>query len=110
MSPRRVPRAARTTTERGLGWAHQQAREALVAKHVDGSPCQLCGLPMYLSPALNPDGLGLDADHTNPRSLGGQLPDRLTHASCNRSRGNGSKDQNVKLHTITSRDWIGEAK
>lgn len=63
---------------------------------------------MYRSAALNPDHLGLDADHTLARSKGGTKADRLAHASCNRRRGDGTSDATTRLHTITSRDWTGE--
>lgn len=34
----------------------------------------------------------LDGDHSQPRSRGGVVTDRLLHRSCNRSRGDGSRD------------------
>lgn len=34
----------------------------------------------------------LDADHSRARSHGGVMADRLLHASCNRERGDGSRD------------------
>ncbi|MEU6580656.1 hypothetical protein [Nocardia sp. NPDC046763] len=75
----------KSTTQKGLGWRHQQAVEQLKQRHVDGSPCWWCGKPMYLSQAL-------DGDHSQSRSRGGVLADRLLHASCNRSRGDGRRD------------------
>jgi len=101
----------RTTTksshERGLGYQHRQDRELLLRQHHDGSPCPclglgdcgpacLCrpggqGLPMYRDPSLNPDGMALEADHTLARSQGGKRPDRLLLATCNRSRGAGTR-------------------
>ncbi len=73
-----------SSTERGLGYAHRQARLALLRLHVEGTPCAWCGQPMYRRQKLH-------ADHTTPRSRGGMgtLPDRLLHAVCNIRRGNG---------------------
>ncbi|MFE3081787.1 hypothetical protein ACFXG7_37485, partial [Nocardia tengchongensis] len=34
----------------------------------------------------------LDADHSQPRSKGGMVADRLLHSGCNRERGDGSRD------------------
>lgn len=70
-----------TTTERGLGWRHQQERAALLAKLIPGQPCPLCGYPMY-----HPEQR-LDLDHHIPRALGGEGPRRLVHARCNRRAG-----------------------
>lgn len=75
----------RTTTERGLGWQHQKQRERLLRMHRDGTPCWWCGDPMYRSQAL-------DADHVEARANGGHRATRLLHASCNRSRKDGARD------------------
>ncbi|MEU6582828.1 hypothetical protein [Nocardia sp. NPDC046763] len=77
--------ARRTTTQRGLGWRHQQAVDALKRRHVDGAPCWWCGEGMYRTQEL-------DGDHSQPRSRGGVVTDRLLHRSCNRQRGDGSRD------------------
>lgn len=93
----------RTTTERGLGWDHQQVRARLLAAHQDGTPCPClqagdCGsrcpcaragrpLPMYRDATLNVDGRALEADHGHARALGGGQADRLMLSSCNRARG-----------------------
>lgn len=111
----------KTTTERNLGWEHQKNRRRLIAKHIDGTPCPCgvgadCGpaclcrkagyaLPMYRSAALNPDGLPLDADHSQARSQGGMKADRLMLASCNRSRGDGTRDN--LMSPWWDRDWSG---
>lgn len=97
----------KTTTERGLGWRHQQAVDALKRKHRDGDPCEWDGRPMYLERTKNWD---YNPDSTNPNSgeLQGDhevaraeairrgvpipLPNRLLHAECNRQRGDGSND------------------
>lgn len=101
---------AKKTTEKGLGWRHQQAADDLKKKHKDGSPCQWCGRPMFLDPMknwdYNPDpeakvrGNGvLQADHEEtPRSVSLRRgepplpPNRLLHAECNRQRGAGLND------------------
>lgn len=91
-----------TTTQRGLGWEHQKQRKRLLAKHRDGDLCDYCGEPMYKSQPLQ-------ADHTQPRSLGGTVADRLLHAWCNESRGNGTRVASasaVMSETITSRQWL----
>ncbi|NUR09343.1 MAG: hypothetical protein HOQ45_20360 [Nocardioidaceae bacterium] len=46
---------------------------------------------MYRDPARNPDGMPLEADHTQARSQGGRRADRLLLATCNRSRGDGTR-------------------
>lgn len=72
-----------STASRGYGHAHRKQVALLKAQHVDGMPCPYpwCRKPMYLWQAL-------DGDHySQPRVLGGGLPDRLAHASCNRSAG-----------------------
>lgn len=103
--------AKKTTTEKGLGWHHQQAVEELKRKHVDGSACEApwCGRPMWLDPKLNYDydksapkrrGNGvLQGDHSKisraeslRRGEKPLPPDRLLHAECNRMRGEGLND------------------
>jgi hypothetical protein len=58
---------------------------------------------MWRDPTLNPDGLPLEADHTIARSQGGTHADRLLLATCNRSRGDGTRAHTTVL--ITTRDW-----
>ncbi|KZM70768.1 hypothetical protein [Nocardia terpenica] len=84
--------ARRTTTQRGLGWVHQQAVAALLRSLPDGSPCWWCGMPMYRDPARNFDQRQLQGDHSTARAVGGTVTDRLLHATCNGSRGDGSRD------------------
>lgn len=73
-----------TTTQRGLGWDHQQAARQIL----DGAElCAVCGLPPT---PTNP----LEAGHRQARANGGT--NKLTnyqpeHRSCNRSKG--SRDQ-----------------
>jgi len=107
IAARRLSGTARhvTTTERGLGWAHQQIRAALLRGHRDGTLCWWCGRPMYRSQDLA-------ADHTLARARGGGHADRLLHARCNTERGDGSRDHlRPALRTAgrpaprTSRQW-----
>lgn len=80
------PRRALTTTERGYGADHQRQREHLLKVTPEGWPCWWCGQPML----TKTDPGSLDADHSEPLSLGGRgKADRLMHGSCNRQRGNG---------------------
>lgn len=75
----------RTTTQKGLGWDHQQNRKRLLKALVDGTPCEYCGRPMFKTQEL-------DADHELARNHGGRKANRLLHASCNRRRKDGSND------------------
>lgn len=79
-------RPTKSTTERGLGHRHQQQRARLIKSHVDGTPCDWCGEPMYRSQEL-------EADHSVSRAQGGRLADRLLHALCNRQRGDGTSGE-----------------
>lgn len=97
-----------TTTEKGLGWRHRQAVDALKRRHQDGSPCDWDGRPMYLDRTRNwdynpeatyPTSGELQGDHRDmPRAKALALglpippPDRLLHAECNRQRGDGRND------------------
>jgi hypothetical protein len=95
-----MPQPRKTNAQRGLGWSHQKRRAYLLSVHVNGTPCDVCGLPMYLEQPL-------DADHTIPRSQGGTLADRLLHAWCNRGRGDGKRERpaGTFIPVRTSRDW-----
>lgn len=97
-----MAQARRTTTQRGLGAEHQARRKWLLDNHVDGSLCVRCGQPMWK------DEQQLDADHTVPRSQGGTKADRLLHASCNRSRGDGTRDTKAAEDRAkwTTLDWV----
>lgn len=75
----------RTTTQRNLGHRHKQQAAHLKRNHIEGTPCWWCDEPMFLAQ-------GLQADHSVPRSQGGQLADRLLHGWCNAERGDGSRD------------------
>lgn len=139
----RPPRPAGPgTTERGLGWAHQRDRARLLLDHVDGTPCPCLelndcgpacpcrrlgiGLPMYRDPLLNVDRRALQADHSRARSRGGTRADRLLLATCNASRGNGTRRRpapglvpqlqrapraatlQLQAGPATTRDWFAE--
>lgn len=91
----------RTTTEKGLGWAHQKQREKLLRAHQDGTPCWWCGMPMYRDRTRNPDhdpastdpaSGSLAADHEHARANGGDHAGRLLHGRCNKQRGKGDRD------------------
>lgn len=70
-----------STTSRGLGWEHQQARAAALRALLPGTPCPFCCAPMFAEQRL-------DFDHVHPRVLGGHDgPRRLAHAACNRRAG-----------------------
>lgn len=97
-----------STTEKGLGWKHQQAADALKRAHRDGSPCDWDGRPMYLDrtrnwdydkDSNNPSNGELQADHSEvsraeciKRGIPVPPPNRLLHAECNRQRGKGGND------------------
>lgn len=98
----------KTTTEKGLGWRHRQAVDGLKRRHVDGSPCDWCGRPMYLDRTknwdYNPESTSplsgtLHADHSAMTRADAirqgvpiPLPDRLLHQTCNIQRGDGGND------------------
>jgi hypothetical protein len=91
----------RSAHRRGLGHRHRKVREALLRRHVDGTPCWWCGQPMFRDPARNfdynpdsrdPGNGALAADHTHARTHGGITADRLLHGICNKERGDGRRD------------------
>lgn len=67
-------RARGSSTQRGYGWQHQQARAQAIATYQPDDPCPRCTLP------LGPDPDQLDLGHTEDRTayLG------LIHRACNR--------------------------
>lgn len=62
---------------------------------------------MYRDPALNHDGESLHADHSQARAHGGTKADRLLHGTCNRARGEGSRDH---LRPTLTGEAIGAAE
>jgi predicted nucleic acid-binding Zn ribbon protein len=83
-----VGRPALSTTQRGLGHAHQADKRRLLAEFRPGDPClqrfrdgTVCGKPMF-------PWQELDRGHIIDRALGGvNGPAILVHASCNRKAG-----------------------
>ncbi|MET7949230.1 hypothetical protein [Micromonospora sp. NPDC005324] len=89
-----------TTTQRGYGWAHQQARAAALAHlaQVGTLPCPFCTQAMTTA-------MRLHYDHYPPLALGGGGPGtvrRLAHASCN-CRAGQQLAQQRRTHTSTKR-------
>lgn len=95
---RRSQAATASTTARGYGYAHKQARHAALARLRDGDPCARCHQPMYRSQDLE-----LDHDDTDrTRYLG------LSHARCNRAAGGHKSASNQRARAAQpnpSRDW-----
>lgn len=93
----------RTTTQRGLGWAHQRLRARLLPSAY-GTPCPRCGQLML-------QGQDLDLDHTGlPRALGGRPGQgQMAHESCNRSAGsrlgNALRARAPHPKRVASRRW-----
>lgn len=87
-----------STSQRGYGWEHQQARAKAIRDLNDGDPCSRCGGPMFRA-----ESKGLDLDHRDDR-IGYR---GLAHATCNRRVGqavavaNRTSTQTV----INSRAW-----
>lgn len=67
-----------STTARGYGWPHQQARADAIKRMRDGTPCTRCGQPMHRA-----ESKLIDLDHTDDRA--GYRG--LAHARCNRQAG-----------------------
>uniref|UniRef100_UPI001C3FCB02 hypothetical protein n=1 Tax=Nocardia rhamnosiphila TaxID=426716 RepID=UPI001C3FCB02 len=101
--------ARRTTTQRGLGWKHQQERERLLQRHREGQRCWWCDEPMHRQAERNWDEAGLEADHVQARSKGGVKADRLLHMTCNRERGDGSRDHLRPALTRRLGGWAGNS-
>lgn len=97
-----------TTTQRGYGWTHQQARAAAIAhlRKTGAQPCaRNCGKPVLPHQARH-----LDLDHTDDRT--GYRG--LAHRTCNRRAGQAKAQANRRTRstkpqrstrTITSRAW-----
>ncbi|AEL98243.1 HNH endonuclease [Mycobacterium phage BigNuz] len=99
------------TTDKGLGWAHQQDAARLLRRHENGTLCWWCGLPMFKAPLLprNWDGKQLAADHSQPRAFGGRRADRLLHGNCNSQRRDGKLDEHRPVILgCHPRDWAHE--
>lgn len=87
---------ARNRASRPYSAAHRKARKALLPYAI-GTLCPLCGQVME-------DWQALDLDHATPLVLGGgEVGDRITHATCNRSLGATLGNRMRGNHA--SRDW-----
>ena len=91
-----MPRPGLTTTQRGLGYDHQSARERALASLKDGDLCARCqrrGIhhPMYRHLVIWKDGKPrspwLDLDDFPGRTFGGPQIKLLSWRRCNRSAG-----------------------
>lgn len=96
-----MPGRKAKTTDRGLGWPHQQAVTRLMRKHVDGALCWWCALPMFKDRWRNWDHKTLAGDHSVPRVHGGAMADRLLHGMCNSQRQDGRWDSQRPALTRT---------
>jgi hypothetical protein len=85
-----------TTTQRGLGTSHQQARVRALRTLQDGDPCARCqdrGIYHPMTRDLitwtggTPTSRHLDLDDFPGRAIGGPQVKRLSYASCNRKAG-----------------------
>ena len=83
-----------STTERGYGWAHQQARVEALAAMPDGQLCTRCRQPMWRA-----DADSLHLDHTDDRS--GYRG--LAHASCNTRAGQAKAMASRQRRAATTR-------
>lgn len=83
---------AQSRHERGYGYAHVKARDALLRDLVDGTPCYWCELDLFRNPESNWDKSPLAADHSDERAADGGKADRLLHLRCNSQRQDGSRD------------------
>lgn len=93
-----------SSTARGYNHAHRKQRTLLLKHMRDGDPCCRCGQPMFRTQALEADHLGQAV------ALGGQLPDALAHASCNRSAGARLGNQLRKLRRLGLIPAVPEGK
>lgn len=84
-----------TTTQRGYGWEHQQARAHALRHLRDGDPCPFCGDAMAR-------GMALDYDHYPPLALGSGGVRRLAHATCNRRAGQAIAQQRRRTRARTT--------
>ena len=95
-----------STTARGYGYQHQQARKRALAEFTRGQPCARCGQPIF-------NARGAELDHNEDRT--GYIG--LSHAYCNRKAGGekSTRPQGAQPSSpfgfwsggwnVTSRDW-----
>ncbi len=103
-----APRPARNKNKE-LGRAHRNNRDRLLRAHTDGTACWWCGQPLYRDAGRNWDEQALAADHTLARAKGGTKADRLLHATCNKQRGDGSRDHTRPALAATRGGWAGNS-
>ena len=91
-----MARRGLTTTQRGYGHEHQQARAKALAelRRAGTMPCPFCTHDMDVH-------MGLDYDHYPPLALGGGGVRRLAHSRCNRQAGQALAQQRRRLRSIT---------
>lgn len=83
------PRSKPSSTERGLGHAHQKERARLLAEAV-GRLCPYHGIDPKCPGIMTEPTRDLHLDHGRPRALGGQTGDgtgRIAHGACNQRAG-----------------------
>jgi len=93
--PNKTRSAHQKTTDKGLGWDHQENRANMLTRFVDGKRCWWCGKPMFKDAKKNPDKKALHADHSKSRARFGAFrnaANRFLHDTCNKQRGDGSRD------------------
>ncbi|MGW3808843.1 endonuclease domain-containing protein [Micromonospora sp. NPDC005113] len=90
-----------TTTQRGYGWAHQQARTQALERMPDGQPCTRCAQPMYRNEAQL-----LDLDHNEDR----RTYRGLAHRTCNRRAGQAKAQARRRARVTTSTNTRRRAK
>jgi hypothetical protein len=80
-----------TTTQRGLGYAHQKRKRELVAELKDGDPCARCLARGIYHPMYRAWAKSLECDDFPPRviarAMGIEPEKQLSWARCNRSAG-----------------------
>ena len=104
--PRRKPaggwQRGLTTTERGLGYAHQKRKRELIAALRDGDPCARCEARGVYHPMYRQWAKSLECDdfpsRVIARALGVEPVKKLSWAHCNRRAG-GQLGNKIKAAT-----------
>lgn len=95
---------------RSYGGRHKRIRRSLLARHIDGSPCDWCGKPMFKDPELNFDGNPLNADHVDPLANNPNgVATRLLHDRCNKQRKDGSRTAPVQVVKDRMSNFSGDS-
>lgn len=101
-----------SSTQRGYDYAHQRRRKALLAQHIDGSPCPECGKPRWREATKNFDGFPLEADHPpghaqkHAQNKRANPARRLLHKTCNARGGAWDKPITQKQPPTTAGAFI----